>query len=374
MAEKKLKDDALGIENTESEAEPFNFWEKKQRELLTSVVDYNLSTLAELVGSKNINLSPTYQRRFRWDAKRQSSLIESFLMNVPVPPIYLNEDEYGEYSIIDGKQRLTAVYKYLSGEFQLQGLKVFADINGLRFDQLPAKMQNVLKTRAVVRAVIVLRQSDPDVKYEVFRRLNSGGVKLNAQEIRNSAYPGILNDLIIRLSETSKFHQLLGIKNKEQSRIYQEMRDAELVLRYFTFRNIWKNFDGGVGRLMDKFMDDNKKMSDVEIMQLNDDFLYTLEVVEACFGKQAFQRWLPENQQWRQQVLASLYDAQMLACRGLSIDKAKSNQERIIEEFKKLFTDSEFRKSIDVATSTPSFFKHRVLTLQEMLKKIIKQK
>jgi uncharacterized protein DUF262 len=87
------------------EQEPVEFWAAKQKDLVTSVVDYNLSTLADLVGDGTINLDPTHQRRLRWDDARQSKLIESFLMNVPVPPIFLNENEYGSYSVIDGKQR-----------------------------------------------------------------------------------------------------------------------------------------------------------------------------------------------------------------------------------------------------------------------------
>ena len=101
------------------EGDPIDFWDKKQRELVTSVVDYNLGALSQLVADGTINLSPKYQRRFRWDTERQSRLIESFLMNVPVPPILLNEDGYGQYSVIDGKQRLTAIVDFFSGKLEL---------------------------------------------------------------------------------------------------------------------------------------------------------------------------------------------------------------------------------------------------------------
>lgn len=93
-------EDTAEFLDEQGEGEPVEFWESKQRELLTSVVDYNLGTLSDLVSQQVIDLSPTYQRRFRWRPERQSKLIESFLMNVPVPPIFLNEDEYGRYSVI----------------------------------------------------------------------------------------------------------------------------------------------------------------------------------------------------------------------------------------------------------------------------------
>ncbi len=240
--------------DSQADSDPVDFWERKQRELVTSVVDYNLSTLADLVTQGTIDLSPRYQRRNRWDKKRQSKLIESFLMNVPVPPIFLNEDKekYGHYSIIDGKQRLTAIHEFFRGRLELRNLEVFSDANGLTIDSMPPGLQNVLKTRPTLRAVIILRQSDEDVKFEVFQRLNTGGVKLNPQEIRNSAYPGPLNDLILDLSENSKFHRLLHITRKDRSALYQEMRDAEFVLRYFAFKDSWKTFKGGMKRHMDQ--------------------------------------------------------------------------------------------------------------------------
>jgi hypothetical protein len=158
-------------------------------------------------------------------------------MNVPIPPIFLNEDEYGRYSVIDGKQRLSAVKNFLSNNLVLQNLEIFSDINGNKFNDLPIKLRSIIRTRPTIRAIIILRQSDPDLKYEVFHRLNTGGASLNPQEIRNNAFHGPLNDLIMKLSESGSFHKALRIKNKYRSVIYQEMRDAEFVLRFFAFKD-----------------------------------------------------------------------------------------------------------------------------------------
>jgi len=150
-----------------------NFLDKKQREILTSTIDYNLESLSQLISKRVIDLAPKYQRRFRWDETRKSKLIESFLMNVPVPPIFLSEDDFGKYSVIDGKQRLSSINDFLTGKLNLSNLKVFGDLNGLNFFDLPIEFQYSLKIRATVRAVIILRQSDKDIKYEVFQRLMS---------------------------------------------------------------------------------------------------------------------------------------------------------------------------------------------------------
>ncbi len=374
MGDIEYTKDYEGIEDEERDDIPIDFWERKQLELVTSVVDYNLAGLADLVKKNSIDridLSPKHQRRLRWDDKRQSKLIESFLMNVPVPPIFLNEDSYGKYSVIDGKQRLLTISKFFENELVLTGLKVFQDVNGKTFSILPTRLQTVLRTRVTLRSIILLRQSDPKIKYEVFERLNTGGVKLNAQELRNSVYHGKLNDMILEISENKKFHRLLGIKNKDHSALYQEMRDAELVLRYFTYRNNLDSFSSKMRLTMDIFMEQNVNPSGEALTEMREDFLKNLDIVEACFGEYAFQRWQPELKRWRRSFLASAYDAQMFACREFSLEDVKTKRTEILSGVKKLFTNKEFRTAIDAATNTPSFFKTRIDLMREMIENVI---
>jgi Protein of unknown function DUF262 len=354
----------------DAESTPVQFWEEKQRELLTSVVDYNLGTLSDLITGKTIDLNPRYQRRFRWDEDRQSKLIESFLMNVPVPPIFLNEDRYGKYSVIDGKQRLMAVHEFLCGRLKLQNLKIFHDCNGHTFDTLHSDLQSVIKLRPTLRAVIILRQSDIDVKFEVFQRLNTGGVHLNPQEIRNSAYPGPLNDAILDLSTDKSFHKVLGIKVKEKSAIYQEMRDAEFVLRYFTFKDTWPTASSRIKASLDHFLVENQKMAKKKIGELKEQFLKTVDTVQAAFGEYAFRRYVPSKDSWRRQILASLYDAQMLACHGKESMKLGPHRSKIISKMKKLFGNDEFDQAITSATNTPASFQYRIKAVKELLDSI----
>lgn len=358
-------EDAEALE-TDDDAALARF-DKGQRDLVTSVVDYNLGTLSDLIHREKIDLSPNYQRRFRWDRKRQSKLIESFLMNVPIPPIFLSEDRYGTYAVIDGKQRLFAIRQFLGGGLRLKGLEVFDEINDATFDDLPSRLKDIIETRATLRAIIILPQSQPAVKFEVFKRLNTGGVRLNPQEIRNSSYPGPLNNLILRLSESREFHSVLGIADKNRSAIYREMRDAEFVLRYFTFRDTWDTFRGGVMRRMDAYMDENQHLKGQRLREAEADFLHTLGNVHAALGDNAFRRWVPEASTWRRQVLASLYDAQMFAMRGRDPRRIAKRRASIEEGVKALFSDGEFRAAIDAATNTPKLLRTRVRMLSDTL-------
>ncbi|MGE3412591.1 MAG: DUF262 domain-containing protein [Dehalococcoidia bacterium] len=353
------------------EGDSVEFWEQKQRELVTSAVDYNLGTLADLVEQGAIDLSPGYQRRFRWDAVRQSLLIESFLMNVPVPPIFLNEDAYGNYSVIDGKQRLTAIRAFLEDELTLAGLNVFGELNGRKFSTLPAKLQSALRTRPTLRSMIILRQSDEDVKSLVFHRLNTGGQRLNAQEVRNNAYPGPLNDLIVGLSGDPRFHRLLRIKNLDKSVIYREMRDVEFVLRFLAFQQNWQTFSGGMERHMDRYMEDNQFMAEQMRSDAKRSFMAAIDKVEAAFDGHAFQRWVPTRNQWRQQVLAALYDAQMFGLQEFSVDDLAPRRDSLVEGLKGLFSEPEFRGAVDSATNTPGSFRRRVRLMRDMVARAI---
>lgn len=357
------------LDDAGDELEPI--WEKHRRELLTSVLDYNLNTLSDLVASEQIDLSPRYQRRDRWRPDRQSRLIESFFMNVPIPPIFLNEDDYGRYSVIDGKQRLTAIHEFMRGRLRLKGLKVFEELNDKTIDDLSPTLRAIIGTRANLRATIILRQSDKDVKFEVFRRLNTGGVSLNPQEIRNSTWPGPLNDLLLDLSEHESFRRILGISKPSNSMLYKEMRDVELVLRFFSFRRDWATFSGGMAKRLDKFMAENQRPKRGDLDEMRTSFLETLATVEAAFGEHAFRRFNPEAGSWRTPVLAALFDAQMFAAMDWNADDVRPHSPRLIAAYQNLFTDQRFRQAIDAATNTPALFRARIEMMRDVFSGVV---
>ncbi len=335
----------------------------QQRNLITQFVDYNLNTLSELLEKNTINLHPEYQRRFRWNDERQSKLIESFIMNVPVPSIFLNEDDFGTYSVIDGKQRLNSIKRFFRDELELVGLKVFQGLNGKTFSNLPLPYQNYLKTRAVLRAIIILNESDEDIKYTVFQRLNTGGVQLNDQEIRNSAFPGDLNDLTLRLSVNPTFHKLLGVDDKNESKIYQEMKDVEYVLRFFTFFENPKYFSGDITWKMTDFVRKNQRMEEAKIKEYEQKFLNTINFINRLFGEIAFKRWLEDKGYWKKKMITSLFDAVIFACvdRDVNVSIPNDfNKEDFISEYKKLFSDKDFNDSISFhISSSTAFFKRK---------------
>ncbi|MDF9871001.1 MULTISPECIES: DUF262 domain-containing protein [Streptomyces] len=350
-----------------SDSEIVEKFKSAQNALVIQASDLSLETIATMAETGAIDVAPLFQRRERWDVRRQSALIESFLLNVPVPPVYLSEDDYGSYSVIDGKQRITAIRDFISGAFALTSLTRFPEINGLRFASLPGQLQNSLKVRPYIRAITILRQSDRATKYEVFHRLNSGGEPLNAQEIRNVIYRGPLNDLIMELASSEFLWKQLKIRD-EKSSAYNLMADAEFVLRYFMLLDNWRSFSGDYRISMDKYMEKHAHLKPREIEALRDSFERSLDSCQRLWGQYAFKR--PEGAGWRDQMLAGMYDAQMVAV-SLADDKRISTlsarRDEVIAETRDLFKDGEFEAAVRVATNTTSRVIYRIDKVWQMI-------
>ncbi|MFQ5741574.1 MAG: DUF262 domain-containing protein [Acidobacteriota bacterium] len=189
----KAKDQDLGeIDSGES----FEF-PPPERRISTQPYDLSLQTLKEKWDQKEL-VVPEMQREYVWDVGRASRLIESLLLNIPVPPIYFAERPDAVLEVVDGHQRVSSIVRYLNNEFALSGLGILSEYLRLRFHKLPEKEQRYLKSRSL-RAVVIGRDSHPNMKFEVFERLNTGGIALNAQELRNSLFRGSLNQMIRRL-------------------------------------------------------------------------------------------------------------------------------------------------------------------------------
>ncbi|RQW86301.1 MAG: DUF262 domain-containing protein [Geobacter sp.] len=339
---------------------------KAQESLVVQHSDFSLSAIFEMVNSESINIEPHYQRRERWMSNKQSALIESFLLNVPVPPVYLSEDDYGTYSVIDGKQRLTSIREFLSGRLKLKDLKEFPELNGFTFQELPSQLKNALTVRPYIRVITLLKQSDPELKFEVFLRLNTGGEKLKAQEVRNVAFSGPLNDLLYELADDDFLKQKMKITS-EKSTYYKNMDDLEHVLRFFTIADSWQEMGKILAVEMDRFMSENRNPNDIAGMRQT--FTNSIRAVEAIWGNMAFNK--PLNNGWRDQFISPLYDAQMVAVSMLSnnqINALAANSQAVLNETTILFRENqEFVKSVSQSTNNASSVRKRVGDLHTLL-------
>lgn len=274
-----------------------------------------LTMLEERVGSGTerrlrYDLDPEYQRRHRWSKERKSRLIESFLMNIPVPPIFLYERDYAQFEVMDGRQRLTALAEFYRNEFALEGLEYWNELNGRTYEKLPGKVRDGIDRR-YISSIILLKETARDeqqaaqLKKLVFQRLNSGGVALSHQEARNAVYRGKLNDLCLELSKNVAFRKMWQIPEEPRAdigetddslsqgeKMFQKMDDVEIVLRFFAYRHL-SNRDMGLNNIsmfLDRFLAEGNKFSDTVLHEYREIFEATASLLWEVLGEDAFCR------------------------------------------------------------------------------------
>lgn len=242
--------------------------EKSVEKVHTQSLDLSFNELLDMYDDGELDINPDYQRLFRWTQGAQSRFIESLLLEMPVPPIYVVESEEGRYQLIDGLQRFSS-YLHLRGKLtaphldpeinvgnflKLQECDIVDDLNGLTYDELPTSLKIRLK-RAFVRVEVIRKGSDSKFRYHMFKRLNTGGEALTAQQLRNCTIR-MLNptfiDFVIRKSKEDDFQECISNISRQQG---LGSFDQELVLRYFSLKNYRENFVHDVADFLTEYME-----------------------------------------------------------------------------------------------------------------------
>ncbi|NFI38002.1 DUF262 domain-containing protein [Clostridium botulinum] len=308
---------------------------KGEIRIVTEQARYPLTSIIEIVESRQYNINPSYQRRNKWDVIKKSRLIESFIINVPVPPIFLYETEYAKYELMDGLQRLTSIYEFYKNQFKLEGLEEWPELNGYTYSKLPLQVRNGIDRRYISSIILLYETAKDEVQAKfmkklVFERLNSGGDTLNPQEIRNAVYDGKMNKLCMKLALNKKFCIMWKIPEPDKSEIEQgitsqkrlnnenvkQMQDIELVLRFFAFRHIGNVKEiPSFEKFFNIFLEAANKFSDEMIKFYEELFLDTLELVYSLFNENAFKLFRKRKNNWilYNRPTKVVYDPIMLA-------------------------------------------------------------
>jgi len=276
-----------------------------------------------------LKLQPFYQRRQRWDDKRKSKLIESFIMNIPIPPCFLYESDFARYEVMDGQQRISAIVDFYENRFKLKGLEQWPELNGLIYDRLPSEIRRGLDRRSI-SYIVLLKESattkDEELllRQQVFERLNTGGVELENQEVRHCIYHNAFDDLLVNLSRHPAMRDawdLIRYSPEEEHNPspkllsnphYGKMRDVEFVLRFFALRHS-HHYRGGMQNFLDEYMVRSRKFSPVDIDFLARLFTETIELAQHIFGKNLFKPWNIKTLSWAPKPQIAYADALMVA-------------------------------------------------------------
>jgi hypothetical protein len=321
--------------------------------------DFLLPQIIDFVSQKKwMNLQPEYQRRQVWDRAKQSRFIESLLMNLPVPPVFLYEPEYSRYEVMDGQQRLSSVLSFYENRLKLTGLEHWPELNGKHYSDLPVKVQRGVDRRRISAVVLQsnsLGANHDELRRIVFERLNTGGQKLNAQELRNCVYASPFASMLVELAGYAPFNDLLDIPRYEdhfingqvsgelsQNLLFKRMIDCEFVLRYFSFREK-KNIKGSVKKILDRCMDSYRLLGENELDGLRGDFQSRIDLAKELLGEDAFHLIDPNGN--KGSLSQPYYDAIIVAC-----DRRFSDRIALLKK------KAALKKALIKATSNPDAY------------------
>ncbi|GAA3242567.1 hypothetical protein GCM10017691_46770 [Pseudonocardia petroleophila] len=246
--------------------------ETHRRAVDTEYFDLSIREIVRMVESAEVVVAPAYQRQFQWKPDVQSALIESLLLGLPIPAIFVATNRDGTWDVVDGLQRIATIMRFhgidvpdapqlqfAEDSLELTGLTQLTSFNSLKYDDLPMPIRLMLGKR-YLRVQVLSDKSDTDVRFELFRRLNAGAIALSSQEIRACVFGGPFNRMLEELASTDEFQSLLKLRPKNQ----HNATAAEQVLKFFAYRDSMDTFDGKVTRFLNDYMKSRVNDSDLE--------------------------------------------------------------------------------------------------------------
>lgn len=370
--------DEVLFEETEDDT-PLEISPDKRR-VKTDKRDTPLETIHGWVKRGKLDLQPDFQRYFVWNNAKASRLIESLLLDIPIPVIYLAEDDNQKYVVVDGQQRLTSLCSYVDGKFpdgksfKLSSLPVLKELNGQIFKKLEETQQEKIFDSSI-RLIIIEKDSDPAVKYEVFERLNVGAQTLKDQELRNCVYRGNYNDMLKDIAAKNKHLQkILGL-----SEPHKRMADCQLILRFFAmWRNTHLKYKPSMKQFLNREMEMHRNLTDYEKTNMRAVFEKSIEMAYLVFGDNAFRRFNVGNENnpdgyWETRKFnIALWDTILYTFSFYEKSQIVPVSDAIREEFLDLLTyDSTFIDYISRTTDKAERVQYRADTWRNRIQNLI---
>lgn len=334
------------VEFENDEVEPF---EDAPIEELTKIISYNVANTIEVlklkVDNNEINMQPEFQRAFVWDIKRASLFIDSLLIGLPIPSIFLGKSKEDEnYIVIDGQQRLKSAYYFMTGEFVANDVKsIFVlknlhgrEWNGKSYAELDEKLKRRIRNAVLNTTIIEDISFRPEVVHDIFHRLNTGGMPLTDQEIRNAVYSGVFNQQLISLNLNDNWRTLLG-----KPFVDRRLKDVELILRFFALLRKKANYRPSMREFLSNYQRDNQRNNNF-LSSNKEIFENTVDLILNELGQNAFKLFAST-------VNKSVCDSVMVAIAEI-LDSGEKPKD-LKTNFERLKKEESYRVNVTYATS-----------------------
>ena len=355
-------DDSSGSE----EPEP---WDPEKIRIHTK--HYSLRQVVDMIGEGDIDLAPDFQRQYVWKARQRSGLIESLLLGIPLPSFYFNEDDTGRLQVVDGVQRLTTIYRYVTDPaVRLGEVTYLHDLEGQGFDDLATLFRRRLSSAQFV-AHVIDPQTPYRVKFDIFRRINTGGTPLSAQEIRHCMSKTRSRGFLKELVSDESFVTATGGALINHPR----MADREVALRFVSFRLFTSDdyvkhgsFDEFLGFVTNRLDDPTSEHLD----SLRSDFIRGMTNGYAVFGENAFRKW-PWDAERKSPINRALFESWGTVLADYDETAIGNAAEDLVTRAREMMTnDLEFIHSISSSTGTIRNVRTRLGKVRELAQEVVR--
>lgn len=334
----------------------------EKRILRTEQYDFSVSTLVAMMEKEEVTI-PKFQRRYVWSDRQASRLVESLIIQCPIPVIYLNQEKDESFSVIDGNQRLNSLKRFLEDDFTLVGLTSYPELTGLKYSQLDKRFQRHIANR-VLRCTVILKETHPQVKFDVFERLNSGAVALTRQEIRHGLYYGRLLESAAAVAKELKLEKHLGRRKDKR------MKAEELVVRFWALSQGIGAYEKPLASFITNFAEANRNPDDDEMEQLLSEIRMAYDRAAQIFGSHCFSF----TKAGKSRFNAAVFDAQMVACSKLTPAKFQivvEQADEVQRQYAILQDTPEYARSVTLATSDKAALQGRIHKVTTLLKSFL---
>jgi 5-methylcytosine-specific restriction endonuclease McrA len=342
------------------------------RPVTSQGADWTISALRDKLDRGQLDLQPKFQREYVWDQRPElpSRLIESLLLEIPIPPIYFGKVIEGRLEIIDGQQRLTTLVNFVSNKFALRKLHSMPSLNHKFFKELTKPQQEkILDTP--IRSIVIDPGANTELRYEVFERLNRGSMSLNEQELRNCVFRGPFNDLLAELEHDPYWRKIKGGDTPER-----RYKEREVILRFFAFANRLANYTGSLKRFLNEYIGQYAPKETQDLKAHTVLFRQTMQNIYAVFGDKAGRFYEVSSRTnkgtWEGKFSVTAFDIQASALMNRPTAKIQQAAEQIRELFLfTMLTDAELQDAISKRTGSTSQTKVRWTKFRSLVDPII---
>ncbi len=325
--------------------------EDDDRPVVSRPSDWTITALREKWEGGLLDLQPSFQREYVWQLKPElpSRLIESILLEIPIPPLYFGRLSGGKLEVIDGQQRLTTLIEFITNKFSLQRLTRMPSLNGQKFRDLSIEYQEKIKDTPI-RTVEINAGNNMDLRFEIFERLNRGSMALNEQELRNCVFRGPFNVLLAELEQDRRWRSIKGGDTPEP-----RFKEREMILRFLALANRVQFYKGGLKRFLNDYMAKYAPREATAIEEQAQIFRQTMQNVYTVFGPNSGRLYgiPPGNRdgRWDKKFSIAALEIQASALLGQDPTKVQKVADQIQEHFLLLLlTDKAVQEAISQAT------------------------